>query len=611
MSPGIATSTLELSAEEWMLLAQMGREAVLGELLARSSFPEAQTSRLLEQLVARGVIRFLPAKPVAPAAAPVRTTRTSPPPEGATLHFGSLSTLVPPTSASPVPGPAPATHGASGTLCFAGGALGPTRAASAPAETPAPSDALERIPPHLRHLEGLGFADTLLRPPPPATVHNRDAGRKVLADRREPEAATASGIPDGARMPLSTLGREAASLPTPEPMSAPPIATPPPERRPLFAEEPAGSPAMEAMPAGPGPGWPAFEAVGADGSDVTTRSEPEPGLPFTPPPAVDRERLRELRAPVPARDPEPAPAIDPALLEELEELEARAASGNLFRLLELPPGADPAAVKRAFHAASRRLHPDRFFHLGRSPERQRFEQVFRHLSEAHATLTDPQRRAHWEAAHPELAARPGARTPTPVPRAWDAEVRDAERRERFAQHPYLARASRVRGGVAQGRALLAAGDYQGAVETLSAARALEPGNGELASLLTEARERHAASMATREEAAGRAAEAKGDLVTALACYRRAATLDVRNASVAFRAASLLQKQGGDPREARLFAQRAVELAPDQAGYHHLLAQILIAGGARKLARRHLEEVLRIDPRHAGARGQLLQLRIGL
>ena len=82
-------------------------------------------------------------------------------------------------------------------------------------------------------------------------------------------------------------------------------------------------------------------------------------------------------------------------------------------------------------------------------------------------------------------------------------------------------------------------------------------------------------------------------------------------SVALRAARLLAKGGGDLREARLFAQRAVELRPDDVESQLLLANILIQSGARKLARKPLEEVLRLEPKHAAARSQLLQLRLGL
>jgi DnaJ-class molecular chaperone len=61
-----------------------------------------------------------------------------------------------------------------------------------------------------------------------------------------------------------------------------------------------------------------------------------------------------------------------------------------WQILGIRPGADAAALKRAFRAQARRWHPDL---NGNDPiAEERFKQV----NEAYAVLSDPQRRSAWE-----------------------------------------------------------------------------------------------------------------------------------------------------------------------------------------------------------------------
>ena len=331
------------------------------------------------------------------------------------------------------------------------------------------------------------------------------------------------------------------------------------------------------------------------------------GLPFTPAPSVHspgRAKARETARP--AREAK----LPPNVYEEVLRLEALASKGDLYAVFSLPRGASPAEVKKAFHSLSRRLHPDHYFHLGGGAQKARLETVFRHITEAHATLVDPERRRAWAEANPSLS-RARAPIERPAPRAPDAEQRDEERRERLARHPYLLKQAQPLMHLTQGKALLARGEFGEALELLERARTADPQNPEITRLLTSAREGQKVRRAAEEEAQGRRAEDQGRLDEAVACYRRAATLDPSNGAVALQAARMLEREGGDLREARLFAQRAVELRPTDADAQWLLAQILLRSGARKLARGPLEEVLRLQPKHPSARSQLRQLRLGL
>ena len=336
--------------------------------------------------------------------------------------------------------------------------------------------------------------------------------------------------------------------------------------------------------------------------------------------------LRAKGAVVPARVTRPAaPAehVDAASAEEVDleperkaeilALERRLDTADHFALLGLEPGADAATAKKAFYELSRKYHPDRFYGKNLGSFRNRLDRIFRKLSEAHAVLSDAGKRDAYLKAHPDLAERRRVAL-TPAPVSLDpadqalAQERAAERRSRLARHPYLARAAKVNDALAQGRKLVEQGDYERAYQDLNLVLQLDPTNREATQLLQEARRRHDAGRAARELARGRELEARGDLPAALAAYKLASGLDGQNPDAAVLHAVAARKLGVPPDEQRTLAQRAVDLAPNRARAHALLAQVLLDAGAKKLAKRHFEEALKLEPDHADAKAQLKKLR---
>ncbi|MGA9525458.1 MAG: J domain-containing protein, partial [Myxococcaceae bacterium] len=165
--------------------------------------------------------------------------------------------------------------------------------------------------------------------------------------------------------------------------------------------------------------------------------------------------LRAKGAVVPARVTRPAApvAIDAAMAEDVDlpterkkeilDLERALDRLDAFELLGLRPGATAEEAKQAWYEASRRYHPDRFFGKNIGSFRVRIDRIFKRLTEAYNTLSDPKKRAAYFAAHPELAAAPKPEAPAPSERTPLDPERAAERRERFARHPYLAKRGRV------------------------------------------------------------------------------------------------------------------------------------------------------------------------
>lgn len=74
-------------------------------------------------------------------------------------------------------------------------------------------------------------------------------------------------------------------------------------------------------------------------------------------------------------------------------------SPNHYETLGIPPDADAAAIKRAYRKRSSESHPDK---AGGSHEAQQAVNV------AYAVLSDPERRARYDAGEPEQASGPSA-----------------------------------------------------------------------------------------------------------------------------------------------------------------------------------------------------------
>jgi len=68
-------------------------------------------------------------------------------------------------------------------------------------------------------------------------------------------------------------------------------------------------------------------------------------------------------------------------------------------MLGIPRSADAEAIRTAYRAQAKQLHPD----LSEGPSNE----VFRRLQEAYDVLRDPERRAHYD----DTLARPAARRP--------------------------------------------------------------------------------------------------------------------------------------------------------------------------------------------------------
>jgi curved DNA-binding protein CbpA len=296
--------------------------------------------------------------------------------------------------------------------------------------------------------------------------------------------------------------------------------------------------------------------------------------------------------------------LSPERQKEIIDLEKAQEGKDYFALLGLRPGASIEEVKQAFVEAALRHHPDRYGGMNLGSFRARIERIFRRILEAHSVLSQPEKREAYLRAHPHLRGGVAAVAAAPAmaaeePLAGDEERR-AERQARLTRHPYLARTHRLTELMARGKAAVARGDFERAYADLNQLVNLDPKNREATVMLAEVRKKHDEQRSKLELQRGSELERQQELSKALECYRKASSLDPQNAEAAFRAAKTARALGQDWNEVRVYAQRAVDAAPDKVPHRLLLAHVLMEGKATHLARRHLEAVLKLDPKNAEA-----------
>lgn len=292
---------------------------------------------------------------------------------------------------------------------------------------------------------------------------------------------------------------------------------------------------------------------------------------------------------------------------EILELEAAVETKNLFELLGVKPGASSKEVREAFYEISRRMHPDRFFKKNLGSFRARIEHVYRKLSAAHETLTDDGKRAAYLKAHPSLLDAEPMRVPlapareAPKPHSPEDEAREAERRSRFAKHPYFAKAARLKELMSRAREHMARGEWGHAFTDLHMASQIDGTNDEVKKLLGEVRAKTEVHRAEGEVKRGLELYEQGNEHGALAAFKTASNIDTRNAKAAYMTAKLMWDKSHDSKDVLPFAQRAVDNAPKNPDYQLLVARIMEQAGMKALAKKHFEEVLKLDPHNAEAK----------
>lgn len=91
-----------------------------------------------------------------------------------------------------------------------------------------------------------------------------------------------------------------------------------------------------------------------------------------------------------------AEAVAVAVDDDLRSRVARMESQTYYQVLSVPPDVELPALQAAYHALTRRFHPDLFFGQGDTGLARDAGRLFRRVNEAYAVLKDPRRRRLYD-----------------------------------------------------------------------------------------------------------------------------------------------------------------------------------------------------------------------
>ena len=115
----------------------------------------------------------------------------------------------------------------------------------------------------------------------------------------------------------------------------------------------------------------------------------------TPAPSLTPSPMRRSSAELPAAGA--LPKISEEEAHRITDIYARLNKMDHYRLLGVAATSDTRHIKRAYFALAKLYHPDRFFRKDVSALRPKIDAVFAAMTNALETLTDPERRATYDA----------------------------------------------------------------------------------------------------------------------------------------------------------------------------------------------------------------------
>jgi curved DNA-binding protein CbpA len=209
-------------------------------------------------------------------------------------------------------------------------------------------------------------------------------------------------------------------------------------------------------------------------------------------------------------------------------------------------------------------------------------------------------------AHPVSSAPPAAPAARP-PVQTTAEAMDALRR-RYEERVNQAKTAQARKYIANGEAALASGDAVAAANAFRVALTLLPNDAELQRAAHDAQQRADAILAETYTKQAGYEEKNGQWAEAARSWARVTRARPTNASAHDRAANAIVKSDGELHEARRLGQQACALEPANAAFRVTLANVYLAAGLAKNARRELETAAQLAP-HDGTIQAMLR-RVG-
>ncbi len=304
---------------------------------------------------------------------------------------------------------------------------------------------------------------------------------------------------------------------------------------------------------------------------------------------------------------------------------ARGLGRRYHEILGVAADADVRAIKKAYFALSKKLHPDRYFRRNTGAFGQLIESCFKRLLEAYELLSDPNTRKEVQASEVATAAAPPAAPAAPSapagPSVDGAAASSARQSSLDARRRLRERVSSLAGHMRQrddrrrkaksffenGMTAFQGERWLEAAGSVRLAIAFDPENAAYRETFPDVQRKAHGERAKHLVKQAEAALELRDYATALEAFEEALHFRPSDGELAFRAAKLALQTTGDLKRAKELAAQAVDVAPENGAYHRLLGTIFKAAGLKANAKRELEAALRIDSQDKEARSELRSL----
>jgi len=567
LAPGVDLAGLQIDAIAGFLLSRLGPATTLRQVCQLSPLGEEQTLRLLAPLARQGVIRSAgppkrPARAGAPAPPPVRNPaqrQPSRPPDGGIqaplwLHRPERSGKDEPDRAGQrLPDSRTATQQRSTSPSVAerlaqrrrdrkGGRWG--AAAAAAQDDPRRPRARRAAK---AEASRKGVVEETPLPRGRVTLDDQDwtAHRAERASPPEvrPSAGAAFSPPVSSSAPLPPPAQESSGRrhsPRPTGRGGPVQGRPstPATRQPVTPGHRGGG--QRDLPSAAETGHAPSSPLAPDTGQGDAKVPLDPyrtGTPFvvdTPPPRT----LEQLAAKATDLDAEAlAEKVDipDEVKRQILYLHGRLDQLDYYRLLAVEREADRKALKRAFRARTKMFHPDRCFRRATGSFGERLSELYKVVSQAYDVLCDPPKRRLYDLTLRQIEeAADGKRS---VSRTLHAE--------RLYQ---------------EAKRLLKVGDYEAAEAALSQACELEPQEERYRAQLHRVRVLFQRMAATASYGRALPALRAGSWGDAIGPLRETVAL-LPEPEVLLVLAHCIEQSGGDVRESRAVARRALDINP--------------------------------------------------
>lgn len=305
----------------------------------------------------------------------------------------------------------------------------------------------------------------------------------------------------------------------------------------------------------------------------------------------------------------PGGSIDlPADMQrELRDLEETGPRLTHYQLLGVAADADGAAIRRAYLEKSKRYHPDAWYRKELGQFGPLLSKWFQKLASAYQVLSDEETRIAYDREHlADLSTAERAAVERRELSRAEEERRSRERRERLLKTKGFARVAAAKKLYEESEKHAENGERSQAIAALRAARELDPKRAEIQNKLIELERAQLKALAHSALASAQDREERRHWKDAMAAYAAAFMSNSNSFSAAFGAARCAF-EGGDFRQAMIWAQRACDINAGDTNARLLLARALTASGMKSRARTELHTLLSKEPDHKEAKALLRSL----